>query len=122
MITIHLNPDSNVFHSRHRSISVANQANADPTGTSYMLKNVKLEGKLLVPTPQDLKVYNPQLVMNSQTNLMNDLQSSENANTYTPQLQMVSGMVNTFLDDDQQNNYLWLIFFYYILHLIDQNY
>ena len=107
MITIHLNPDSNVFHSRHRSISVANQANADPTGTSYMLKNVKLEGKLLVPTPQDLKVYNPQLVMNSQTNLMNDLQSSENANTYTPQLQMVSGMVNTFLDDDQQNNYLY---------------
>merc|ERR1712091_34446 len=44
--------------------------------------------------------------MNSRVNLMNDVVSSENCNTYTPQLQMVKGVVNTFLDDNQSNNYL----------------
>ncbi len=105
LITLHLSPDAAVFHSRFRSIN-ALTLNADPTGVSYILKNVKLEGKYAVPNQQDLSSYNPVLTMNSRVNLMNDVVSSENCNTYTPQLQMVKGVVNTFLDDNQSNNYL----------------
>ena len=105
LITLHLSPDSAVFSSRFRKIN-AGTTNADITGVSYMLKNVKLEGKYALPSQQDLKSYNPIITMNSRVNLMNDLVSSENANTYTPQLAMVKGIVNTFMDDNQSNNYL----------------
>jgi len=106
LLTLHLNSDASVFHSRHRSIDIAQQPNADPTGFSYCLKNIKLEGKLLVPTGEDLKNYQSVVPLASSVNLENDIHSSVNANTYTPQLSMVKGMVNTFLDDDQQNNFL----------------
>tara|TARA_R110001632_G_scaffold58684_2_gene142750 strand:- start:7989 stop:9488 length:1500 start_codon:yes stop_codon:yes gene_type:complete len=106
LLNITLNSDASVIHSRHRSIDTAQQPNADPTGFSYCLKNIKLEGKLLVPTADDLKDYPSVLPLPSSVNLENDLHSSVNANTYTPQLSMVKGMVNTFLDDDQQNNFL----------------
>tara|TARA_R110000823_G_scaffold130246_3_gene258510 strand:+ start:2050 stop:3552 length:1503 start_codon:yes stop_codon:yes gene_type:complete len=104
LITIHLSPDSAVFHQRFRSVNVAT-AGGSISGVSYILKNVKLEGKYAVPTSQDLQSYNPVITMNSRVNLMNDVVSSENANTYTPQLRMVKGIVNTFLDDNQSNNY-----------------
>ena len=105
LITLHLSSDSAFFHSFFRNIDNANLAAMDCNGCSYMLKNVKLEGKYLVPTPADIKGYNSSVIMNSRVNLMNDLVSSDNANTFTPQLQMVKGVVNTFLDDDQANNY-----------------
>ena len=105
LITLKLAPDSSVFSSRFRKIN-AGTTYADITGVSYMLKNVKLEGKYAIPSQQDLATYNPVITMNSRVNLMNDLVSSENANTYTPQLQMVKGIVNTFMDDNQANNYL----------------
>jgi len=105
LLTLHLSPDASVFHSRFRTIN-AGTSNADPTGASYILKNVRLEGKYAVPDAQDLSSYNPVLTMNSRVNLMNDIVSSENSNSFTPQLQMVKGIVNTFLDEDQQNNYL----------------
>jgi hypothetical protein len=105
LITLHLSSDSAFFHSFYRNIDNTNLDAMDCNGCSFMLKNVKLEGKYLVPTPQDLQTYNTSVVMNSRVNLMNDLVSSENANTFTPQLQMVKGIVNTFLDDDQANNY-----------------
>lgn len=104
LLTLHLAPDSNVFHTRFRSINAAT-ASADTTGCSYILKNLKLEGKYAVPTPQDLSSYNPVLQLNTRTNLLNDLVSSENSNVFTPQLQLVKGVVNTFMDDDQQNNF-----------------
>lgn len=104
LITLHLSPDAQVFHSRFRNIDPAT-ASADITGVSYILKNIKLEGKYAMPTAEDLKTYNPVVTMNSRVNLMNDVVSSENANTYTPQLQMVKGIINTYLDDNQSNNY-----------------
>ena len=104
LLTLHLSPDSAVFHSRFRSVDNGT-ADSNINGTSYILKNVKLEGKYAVPTQQDLQSYNPVITMNSRVNLMNDLVSSENANTYTPQLKMVKGVINTFLDDNQSNNY-----------------
>ena len=105
LLTLHLAPDSNVFHTRFRNINAAT-ASANTTGCSYILKNLRLEGKYAVPTPQDLSSYNPVLQLNTRTNLLNDLVSSENSNVFTPQLQLVKGVVNTFMDDDQQNNFL----------------
>ena len=108
MLTLHLSPDASVFHSRFRSVNAdANiTGRGDVTGVSYVLKNVKLEGKFLVPQKQDLQAYNPVVTMKSRVNLMNDIVSSENSSTYTPQLKMVRSVVNTFLDDNQSNNYL----------------
>ena len=108
IITLHLAPDSSVFHTRHRRtdlISATPQVSANINGASYCLKNVRLEGKYLIPTKQDLQQYNPNVVLNSRVNLMNDIVSSNNSNVYTPQLSSVKSVVNVFLDDDQQNNY-----------------
>ena len=104
LLTLHLTPDSAFFHQRFRT-TTATTANANIQGAFYQLKNVKLEGKYALPTQQDLQMYNPVITMNSRVNLMNDLVSSENANSYTPQLRMVKGIINTFLDDNQSNNY-----------------
>ncbi len=104
IIVIHLTPDAQFFHSRHKRPQ-ANPATADPTGSSYLLKNVRLEGKYVMPTPQELKAYNSQVVLNARNALMNDINSSNNSSTYTPQLSQVKSVINTFLDDDQQNNY-----------------
>lgn len=108
IITLHLAPDSSVFHTRHRRtdlVSATPQASANINGASYCLKNVRLEGKYLIPTKEDLQQYNPNVVLNSRVNLMNDIVSSNNSNVYTPQLSAVKSVVNVFLDDDQQNNY-----------------
>ncbi len=105
LLTLHLSPDSAVFHSRFSKVNAGTGPALAVSGVQYVLKNVKLEGKYAIPTKQDLQNYNPVITMNSRVNLMNDIVSSENCNTYTPQLQMVKGVVNTFLDDNQQNNY-----------------
>tara|TARA_R110002153_G_scaffold274315_1_gene448474 strand:- start:15601 stop:17142 length:1542 start_codon:yes stop_codon:yes gene_type:complete len=105
LLTLHLSPDSAVFHTRFRKINAGTGGALAANGVQYVLKGVKLEGKYAVPTQQDLQSYNPVITMNSRVNLMNDIVSSENCNTYTPQLQMVKGIVNTYLDDNQQNNY-----------------
>ena len=106
LLTLHLNPDAGFFHQRFKSLDAGgNSAGQAIDGFQYVLKNVKLEGKYAVPTASDLASYNPVVQMDSRVNLMNDVVSSENSNTYTPQLQQVKGFVNTFMDDDQQNNY-----------------
>jgi hypothetical protein len=69
-----------------------------------MLKNVRLQGRFLVPTPQDLEAYQPEMLMNDRINLVNDVQSSTNSSKYTPNLSAVRGFVNLFLDQDQENN------------------
>lgn len=105
IITLHLSPDAAVFHTRHRNNDIANQAEANIAGASYVLKNLKLEGKYMLPTKQDQASYNPNIVLNSRVNLMNDVVSTNNSNVYTPQLSAVKSVVNVFLDDDQQNNF-----------------
>lgn len=105
MLTIHLNNDSSVYFSRHRRGLVAGQATFDIGGTHYVLKNVKLEGKYLQPTPQDLASYQSNILLNARQNLVNDIVSSENSSVYTPQLQMVKGIVNVYQDDDQNNSF-----------------
>lgn len=105
LITIHLSPDSALFSCRHRSRSVADQPNCNfAQGVNYVLKNLKLEGRYVIPTAQENSAYPSQMTLNSRLNLINDVQSSINSSAYTPQLQFVKSMVNVYLDNDQTNN------------------
>ena len=105
LITVHLNPDSQVFCNRFQSGAVGQVANCKiASQASYALKNCKLEGRYLIPTAQELASDPDNIMMNSRLNLINDIQSSVNSNSYTPQLSMVKSMVNLYLDNDQTNN------------------
>lgn len=105
LLDIHLQPDSAFFNRLNRVTAVGQQATSqDADGVNYVLKNVRLEGRYIIPNAQDLKAYPNQVMLNSRLNLINDVQSSINSNSYTPQLRMVKSFVNTFLDNDQTNN------------------
>lgn len=105
LITLHLTPDAQLFSNRFGANDTANQPNADQSGVNYVLKNIKLEGRYILPTPQEISAYPKVLPLNSRLNLINDIQSSINSNSYTPQLQMVKSMVNVFLDNQQTNSF-----------------
>jgi len=104
LLTLHLAPDSAVLHNRFRDSVIASQVGADTRNKMYCLRNLKLEGRYVIPTPQELSAYPPNLMMNSQINLLNDLHADEDNNTYTPQLNSVKAMCNLYLDKDQTNN------------------
>tara|TARA_R110002073_G_scaffold88504_2_gene210021 strand:- start:2602 stop:4122 length:1521 start_codon:yes stop_codon:yes gene_type:complete len=105
LLDIHLNPDSHYFNRLNRVTDVAQQPESHAAdNVSYVLKNVRLEGRYIIPNEADLKAYKTNIMLNSRLNLINDVQSSINSNSYTPQLQMVKSFVNTFLDNDQTNN------------------
>lgn len=101
IINLELNNDAGYFYERFRAEG-ANHPSA--TGSYYILKNVRLQGRFLVPTAQDLQSYQPQMLMNDRVNLVNDIQSSTNSSKYTPNLSAVRSFVNLFLDQDQENN------------------
>ena len=101
IINIELNNDAGYFYERFRAQG-ANHPSIN--GTYYMLKNVRLQGRFLVPTPQDLQSYQPEMMLNDRVNLVNDVQSSTNSSKYTPNLGAVRSFVNLFLDQDQENN------------------
>tara|TARA_R110000823_G_scaffold239821_8_gene364959 strand:+ start:2934 stop:4463 length:1530 start_codon:yes stop_codon:yes gene_type:complete len=106
LITIHLAPDSNVLCNRHRDTSVADQPLASSAnGSNYVLKNLKLEGRYLIPSQQDLEQYPNAVMLKSRLNLINDVQSSINSNSYTPQLSMVKSIMNLYQDQNQPNNF-----------------
>jgi len=106
LITIHLAPDSNVLCNRHRVIDTAQQPLANSaSGSNYVLKNLKLEGRYLIPSQQDLAQYPSAVMLNSRLNLINDIQSSINSNSYTPQLSMVKSIMNLYQDQNQPNNF-----------------
>ena len=105
LITLHLAPDASMFFNRHRQIDTAAQPNADQSGNNYVLKNLRLEGRYIVPTPEEENAYPQQIMLPSRLNLINDVHSSVNANSYTPQLQMVKSIVNVFMDNDQTNSF-----------------
>ena len=102
MLTLHLAPDSSVLFQRHRDKGSA--ASTDLSNAMYCLRNLKLEGRYVVPTPQELKAYNANMVLNSQLNLLNDIHADQYNNTYTPQLNAVKAICNQYLDKDQTNN------------------
>ena len=104
LITLELaNPDGVLFQ-RFRKMDFAQQTEADIRNSFYVLRNLRLEGRYVVPTPQELSAYQSPVGLNERINLINDVNSSTNSNTYTPNLGAVKGFVNLFLDDDQTNN------------------
>ncbi len=105
LITLHLAPDSSVFANRWNDAAGNTVAPNDASALNYVLKNVKLEGRYLVPDEKDMAMIPPVLSMDSRLNLINDVHSSVNANAYTPQLQSVKSLVNVFLDNDQTNTF-----------------
>ena len=106
MLTLHLAPDSSVIFQRFRDKATTGDdaTNSDLSNTMYVLRNLKLEGRYIVPTPQELKAYQAQVPLNSQLNLLNDIHADQDNIAYTPQLNSVKAMCNLYLDKDQTNN------------------
>jgi len=109
LITIHLASDNQFFHNRfNRSDATSGGnfvVNNDMSALSYSLKNIKLEGRYLVPDQNDMANVPSVMSLDSRLNLINDVHSSVNANSYTPQLQAVKSVVNVFMDSDQTNTF-----------------
>ncbi len=102
MLTIHLAPDSSVLFQRFRD--KGNQTANDLANSMYCLRNLKLEGRYIVPTPAEMSAYKAQIPLNSQLNLLNDIHADQDNISYTPQLNSVKAMCNLYLDKDQTNN------------------
>ncbi len=105
LLTLHLAPDAAVFHNRFARSNGNHVAPNDASGLNYVLKNLRLEGRYIVPDDNDMAMIAPTISLDSRLNLINDVHSSVNANAYTPQLQSVKSVVNVFLDNDQTNTY-----------------
>lgn len=105
LITIHLASDSAVFCNRFGRVGANITAANDMSALNYVLKNIKLEGKYLVPDQEDMAALQPVMNLDARLNLINDIHSSVNANSYTPQLQSVKSVSNVFLDNDQTNTF-----------------
>jgi len=106
MLTIHLAPDSSVLFQRFRDKATTGggATTMDLANSMYTLRNLKLEGRYIVPTPQELSAYQAQIPLNSQLNLLNDIHADQDNISYTPQLNSVKAMCNLYLDKDQTNN------------------
>lgn len=105
LLTLHLSPDSVVFMNRFNRFDSGTNATLDQSNLSYVLRNVRLEGRYIIPTQQEVGQYPSVVPLQSRLNLINDIHSSVNSNSYTPQLQMVKGVMNQFLDNNQTNNF-----------------
>jgi len=102
MINLELN-NANGFYSNRFKDMGTNQT-TDNVGSYYIVKNLRLNGRLLVPTPQDLQNYNPNFMLNDRFNLINQINSSTNASKYTPNVSSVRSMVNMFVDNPALNS------------------
>ncbi len=105
LITLHLASDNAVFCNRWADVGATNAAVNDMSNLNYVLKNIRLEGRYVVPDENDMANIPPVMSLDSRLNLINDVHSSINANAYTPQLQSVKSIVNVFLDSDQTNSF-----------------
>ncbi len=101
LITIELKNDNGFYFQRFANLG-DNQAAASIDGQYYILKNLRLEGRYIIPDAGDQ--HSGTVPLAERINLINDVNSSHSANTYTPQLNQVKAFVNEYLDDDQQNN------------------
>lgn len=102
-ITIYLAPDSAVFFSRNRHIIAANEASNNPTGSSYILKNLQLNGRYIIPNADTQ--FDKEMIYSNRINLINDVHSSVNSSGYTPQVQFNTGIDNVFQRGDVMNNF-----------------
>lgn len=105
-ITIYLANDANVLFQRFRQYpDDGSVTNGNISGASYQLKNLKLTGRYIQPTPQELKAYQATIMYEDYVELVNNVHSSVNSVSYTPQLQFVESLVNLYQRQDSTNNY-----------------
>ena len=102
LINLELNQEGQFYYNRFQDQSNGADLNVD--GSYFIIKDLRLTGRLLVPTPQDLQDYNPNMLLSDRFNLINDVNSSTNSAKYTPNAAAVRGIVNLYLDQDQENN------------------
>ena len=102
VIKLELNNDNGFYYERFQDIGTG-QPNASATGTYYILKNMRLTGRFAVPTPDELKAYQPNMLIKDNNELNNTIQSSVNSAKYTPNNAMVRGIANLFLDQGVEN-------------------
>ena len=103
LVNLELNNENGFFYQRFQDVGTG-QVNASIAGSYYIIKNMRLQGRMIVPTPQEVANYQPDMLLDDRISLVNDVQSSVNSSKYTPQISATKGFVNLFLDDDQQNN------------------
>jgi len=103
LITLHLSPESAFFSNFQNGTTTAPVT--DIEGFRYVFQNVKLEGRYLIPSVLELKNYPPQLVLDNQINLLQDVHSSKSQTVLTPQASIVKGILNLFLIQNQTNNF-----------------
>ena len=102
-INLELSTEDGFYYDRFQDTGT-NQTACDVDGSYYIVKDLRLTGRLAVPTPQDIQNYNSQMLLSSRFNLINDITSSTNSNKYTPNVASVRSIVNLYLDQDQENN------------------
>jgi hypothetical protein len=103
-ISLYLANDANVLFQRFRQ-NDANVTNANISGSSFQFKNLKLSGRYIQPTAEELKQYSPTIMYEDYVELVNNVHSSVNSVSYTPQLQFVESMINLYQRSDAVNNY-----------------
>jgi len=100
VITLFLNSESSCLSTFKNGVSVYPENLI--SNTSYVFTNLKLEGRYIIPSSSD---FSPQVVqMDSQINLLNNIYSNKSSTTFTPQAQLVKGIVNLFLLQNQTNS------------------
>ena len=105
VINLELSQENGFYYNRFEDTGT-NQtaASTGVSGSYYIVKDLKLTGRLSIPTPQDVASYNSQMLLGSRFNLINDVTSSVNSNKYTPNVSSVRSIVNLYLDQNQENN------------------
>ena len=104
VVNIELQNSAGVFHQSFREMGTGQTASSID-GYYYLLKNLRLEGRMAVPTPDEVSNYNSQLILKDRLDLLNDVQASVNSNQLTPNVSQARGFTNLFTDQDQENNY-----------------
>jgi hypothetical protein len=102
LINLELNQENGFYHNRFFDSSNGGDLNVD--GSYYVLRDLRLTGRLSIPTPQDLADYSANMLLADRFNLINDVNSSVNSSKYTPNASAVRSIVNLYLDQDQENN------------------
>ena len=103
MISLYLNPESAFFSTFQNGVQTAQTNTID--SFRYILNDLRLEGRYVIPTPQEMSAVPTSLALDTQINLLNDVHSSRSSNSFSPQAQMVKGIVNLYLLQSQTNNY-----------------
>ena len=104
MISIYLSPDSSFFATFMNGVATAPDADNQIDSYRYVLQDLRLEGRIQIPTQQEMTSYQNVFPMDNQINLVTDVQSSSSSNTLTPSVSQVKAFVNLFLNQTQTNN------------------